>query len=491
MPRSDPPPASRRLRSATVSVRPLPVPPPGQTQSFGFDDRRGKRVCAHARAEEKAEKRRGAVQTGANEREGRSNEVRKTDTLASSYAPQTSSSDITTLSRCSSSPSTRSPGREVPPLPQPIPIASRPALHRRHSSVDSSTIPSSLSLPMSNAPIAPASLPSSSRQRSFLAAVSAAPFSNLVPVSDSASNSRTIDSYTAKRLPQRKVTTLTVGEGEPARVLRRKASVTISGAAEQTKRLDRSPSALDIRRPTSRTSTLSCLSLTHIPRRDFFPHDTPSRASITDDSLGNGVAEQRSGDERHLRHNSFSRATQQTQQQPVCSHRLVFSIRQRLEQVGFPQRDAQAEEVDGESASSAKVQLAQARQGAASPSPNTLIVVDFLLWRREPRYAAPANREAVATRYRLSRLTTTTYFAYNAATQPHTTSHEPAADRQRLARSPAAALLAYTPSGGKYEPDWPSPPRLAGYSATFTAASTTSSTDAVETGGQRRRLLRR
>ncbi|BGO92749.1 hypothetical protein NBRC10512v2_005035 [Rhodotorula toruloides] len=147
---------------------------------------------------------------------------------------------------------------------------------------------------MSNAPIAPASLPSSSRQRSFLAAVSAAPFSNLVPVSDSASNSRTIDSYTAKRLPQRKVTTLTVGEGEPARVLRRKASVTISGAAEQTKRLDRSPSALDIRRPTSRTSTLSCLSLTHIPRRDFFPHDTPSRASITDDSLGNGVAEQRS-----------------------------------------------------------------------------------------------------------------------------------------------------------------------------------------------------
>lgn len=82
---------------------------------------------------------------------------------------------------------------------------------------------------MSNAPIAPASLPSSSRQRSFLAAVSAAPFSNLVPVSDSASNSRTIDSYTAKRLPQRKVTTLTVGEGEPARVLRRKASVTVRG----------------------------------------------------------------------------------------------------------------------------------------------------------------------------------------------------------------------------------------------------------------------
>ncbi|GAA6053238.1 hypothetical protein NBRC10513_007161 [Rhodotorula toruloides] len=428
MPRSDAPPASRRLRSATVSVRPLPVPPPvrptnsrqqtapastPEADAAGPDaefwirrpQRKASLRARRGRGEggetarggaDRSEQAGGTVERSAQgqldslDAEHASSSVSllsQTDTLASSYAPQTSSSDITTLSRCSSSPSTRSPGREVPPLPQPIPIASRPALHRRHSSVDSSTVPSSLALPMSNAPAAPASLPSSSRQRSFLAAVSAAPFSNLVPVSDSASNSRTIDSYTTARLPPRRVTTLTVGEGQPARVLRRKAS--------------------------------------------------------------------------------------------------------RFEQVGISKWDAQAQKVDGESARCFAVQLTQARKSAAPPSPDTLIVVDVLLRRGEPRYAAPADREAASTPRRFPRLSTTTYFAYDAATQPHTTSHEPAAHRQRLARSLDAALLPDTPSSGEYEPDWPSSPRLAGCSTTFAAAITTSSTDAVRTGGRRRNLLRR
>ncbi|BGP00950.1 hypothetical protein JCM10021v2_004639 [Rhodotorula toruloides] len=158
---------------------------------------------------------------------------------------------------------------------------------------------------MSNAPAAPASLPSSSRQRSFLAAVSAAPFSNLVPVSDSASNSRTIDSYTTARLPPRRVTTLTVGEGQPARVLRRKAS---------TKRLEGSPSTLVVRRPTSGTPALSCLSFTPIPRRHLSQHDYPSRTSLTNASIGDGVHEQRIGVERRQDLDLFPPSPQQTRQ---------------------------------------------------------------------------------------------------------------------------------------------------------------------------------
>ncbi|EGU11286.1 Proteophosphoglycan 5 [Rhodotorula toruloides ATCC 204091] len=407
----------------------------------------------------------------------------QTDTLASSYAPQTSSSDITTLSRCSSSPSTRSPGREVPPLPQPIPIASRPALHRRHSSVDSSTVPSSLALPMSNAPAAPASLPSSSRQRSFLAAVSAAPFSNLVPVSDSASNSRTIDSYTTARLPPRRVTTLTVGEGQPARVLRRKASVTVRGRYGGAGGGTDASMALPSRRSVSRDRPRPSLSAdrrAELPPSPAYP-SRPSRAGTslnTTTPLAPPLPTLASVMASMSSESASSAAKTSTSSRPHLSR--PGSSRSALTDSSSPS--------DSDSNKSAfRSGMLKLKKSTA----NTLIVVDVLLRRGEPRYAAPADREAASTPRRFPRLSTTTYFAYDAATQPHTTSHEPAAHRQRLARSLDAALLPDTPSSGEYEPDWPSSPRLAGCSTTFAAAITTSSTDAVRTGGRRRNLLRR
>ncbi|KAK4335615.1 Proteophosphoglycan 5 [Rhodotorula toruloides] len=136
---------------------------------------------------------------------------------------------------------------------------------------------------MSNAPAAPASLPSSSRQRSFLAAVSAAPFSNLVPVSDSASNSRTIDSYTTARLPPRRVTTLTVGEGQPARVLRRKASVTVRGRYGGAGGGTDASMALPSRRSVSRDRPRPSLSAdrrAELPPSPAYP-SRPSRAGTS------------------------------------------------------------------------------------------------------------------------------------------------------------------------------------------------------------------